>query len=170
MAAGVNVPVLIGAVPLTTVTSMTLNEGYQVQRIAGSTLTQLVSPTTKSIAVEAVLVGRERLLVKKGLEAMALTSRALVAATAPLLALAGVPVVSGFTISLDMQITALRFTQSNQKRDALDASITLEHVPRSNVTAIVGEALDLALAAGMAAVPSSSGQVSLSRQLGPLRP
>ena len=65
MAAGPNIPVLIGAVPLFTVTSLTLNEGYQVARIAGSSLAQLVSPTTKTITIEAVLVGSTRLVVKK---------------------------------------------------------------------------------------------------------
>jgi hypothetical protein len=164
--AGVNVPVLIGAVPLFTVTSLSLSEGYQVARIAGSRLAQLVTPTTRTIAIEAVLVGPTRLLVKKGLEAMALTSRALAAASAPLMKVAGLPVVSGLTISLDMQITTLRFVQSNQKRDALDVSITLEYVPRSSITAIVGEALDLALAAGMAAVPTVSDMVPLKRQFG----
>jgi len=166
MPVGVNVPVLIGAVPLFTVTSLTLNEGYQVARIAGSRLAQLVSPTVRTISIEAVLVGSTRLIVKKGLEAMALSSRTMAAATAPALKLAGLPVVCGMTISLDMQITSLRFTQSNQKRDALDVSITLEQVPRSSLSAIVGEALDMALAAGVAAVPSVSGMVPLQRQLG----
>lgn len=166
MPAGVNVPVLIGTVPLFTVTSLTLSEGYQVARIAGSRLAQLVSPTVRTISIEAVLVGSTRLIVKKGLEAMALTSRTMAAATAPALKLAGLPVVCGMTISLDMQITSLRFTQSNQKRDALDVSITLEQVPRSSLSAIIGEALDTALAAGIAAVPSISGMVPLQRQLG----
>ncbi|MFF3757502.1 hypothetical protein ACWEPZ_30130 [Streptomyces sp. NPDC004288] len=166
MPAGVNVPVLIGAVPLFTVTSLTLSEGYQVARIAGSRLAQLVSPTTRSIGVEAVLVGRTRLLSKKGLEAMALTSRALAGSTAPLMNLAGLPVVCGMTVSLDMQITSLRFTQSNQKRDALDVSISLEQVPRSSLTAVLGEALDLALAAGTTAIPVVSEMLPPDRQLG----
>ncbi|WEO99774.1 hypothetical protein A6P39_040220 [Streptomyces sp. FXJ1.172] len=166
MPAGVNVPVLIGAVPLFTVTSLTLSEGYQVARIAGSRLAQLVSPTTRTIAVEAVLVGSTRLIVKKRLEAMALTSRSLAAATAPTMNVAGLPVVCGMTISLDMQISSLRFTQSNQKREAIDVSITLEQVPRSSLSAIVGEALDTALAAGAAAIPSVSGITPVQRQLG----
>ncbi len=166
MPAGPNVPVLIGAVPLFTVTSLTLNEGYQVARIAGSSLAQLVSPTTKTISIEAVLVGSTRLIVKKSLEAMALTSRALAAATAPLMSAAGLPVISGMTISVDMQVTSLRFTQSNQKRDAIDVSITLEEVPRSSLSLLVGDALDMALAASTAAIPSVSGMVPLSRQLG----
>jgi hypothetical protein len=166
MPAGINVPVLVGGVPLFTATSVTLNEGYQVQRIAGSSLAQLVSPTTKTIAIEAVLIGRERLVAKKELEALALTSRVLASSVAPSMNVAGIPVVSGLTISLDMQITSLRFAISNQKRDAVDVSITLEQVPRSSVSAIVGEALDMALAAGTAAIPSSSGSAPLTRQLG----
>ncbi len=161
-----NVPVLIGVVPLFTVTSLTLNEGYQVARIAGSSLAQLVSPTTKTISIEAVLVGSTRLVVKKSLEAMALASRALAASTAPLMNAAGLPVISGMTVSVDMQITSLRFTQSNQKRDAIDVNITLEEVPRSSLSLIVGEALDMALAVSTAAIPSVSGMVPLSRQLG----
>jgi hypothetical protein len=166
MPASPNVPVMIGAVPLFTVTSLTLNEGYQVARIAGSSLAQLVSPTTKTISIEAVLVGSTRLVVKKGLEAMALTSRALAATAAPLMNLAGLPVISSMTISVDMQITSLRFTQSNQKRDAIDVSITLEEVPRSSLSLLVGDALDMALAAATAAIPSVSDMVPLSRQLG----
>src|SRR4051794_33693842 len=159
----INVPVLVGAVPLFTATSVTLNEGYQVQRIAGSSLAQLVSPTTKTIAIEAVLIGRERMILKKALEALALTSRALASSVAPLMKVAGIPVVSGLTISLDMQITSLRFAVSNQKRDAVDVSITLEQVPRSSVSALLGEALDMELAAGTAAIPSASGSAPLTR-------
>jgi hypothetical protein len=166
MAAVPNVPVLIGVVPLFTVTSLTLSEGYQVARIAGSRLAQLVSPTTKTITIEAVLVGSTRLLVKMSLEAMALTSRALAASTAQLMSLTGLTVVSGMTISVDMQVTSLRFTQSNQKRDAIDVSITLEEVPRSSLSAILGEALDMALAVATAAIPSVSDMVPLNRQLG----
>jgi hypothetical protein len=161
-----NTPVLIGPVPLGTVTSLTLNEGYQVARIAGSPLAQLVSPTTTSIAVEATLVGPERGRVKQALEAMALTTRALASATAPLMAVAGVPVVSGLTIHLDMQITSLRFSQSAERRDAIQASVTLEHVPRSSIAELLGEALDLDLAAGFSAVPSAAQAAAIPRALG----
>jgi hypothetical protein len=62
-----------------------------------------------------------------------------------------------------MQITSLRFTQSNTKRGAIDVSITLEEVPRSSLSAIVGEALDMALAASTAAIPSVADMAPLSR-------
>src|SRR3712207_2093762 len=115
----VNLPVLVGVIPLTAVQSMTLTEGYRVERIMGSRFSQATAPNAKTISIEAVLLGPERLVVKKTLEALALTSRVLAAAAAPLLAVTGIPVVSGLTVSLDMQITELRFTQSAQKRDAL---------------------------------------------------
>ena len=156
MSAGANVPVLIGVVPLLYVQSMSISEGYHIERIAGSKFSQAIAPTTKTITIEAMLLGPTRLLAKKGLELMALTSRVMVAAAAPALAVTGIPVVSGMTISLDMQVTDLRFSQSVQKRDALDVSITLQYVPRSNLTTILGEAADLALAVGSAAVSSPS--------------
>lgn len=161
-----NPPVLIGAVPLFTVTNLTLSEGYQIVRVAGSRLAQLVAPTTKTISIDAVLLGPDRRTLKKALEAVALTSRALAAAAAPAMKLAGVPVVSGMTVSLDMQVTTLRFTQSNQKRDAIDVSIALEQVTRSPVTAVVGEALDVALAAGSNAVPTPAGLPAPALPLG----
>ncbi|HVQ93855.1 MAG TPA: hypothetical protein VMU51_22645 [Mycobacteriales bacterium] len=166
MPAGINVPVLIGLVPLFTATNLVLTEGYKTAQLAGSRLTQLVTPTERGMTIDATLVGSTRLVIKKGLEAMALTSRALAAATAPLMALAGIPVVSGMVISLDMQITQLKFTQSNKQRDAIDVSITLVQVPRSSITAIVGEALDLALALGTLAIPTVSDMVPLKRQFG----
>jgi len=153
----VNIPVLVGIVPLFFVKKMTINEGYRIARIADSKFMQAIAPTVKKIDIEAYLIGPQRLAWKKGLEAMALSSRALVAATAPVLKSTGIPVVSGLTISLDMQITDLTFTQNNQMRDALDVTLKLEYVPRSSVTAIIGEVADLVLAAGTLAVPAISG-------------
>lgn len=144
-------PVLVGAVPLYYVQSMAISEGYRIERILGSRFSQATQPSVKTISIEALLIGPDRLVLKKALEVMALTSRALAAAAAPLLAVAGIPVVSGMTISLDMQITELRFTESVGKRDALDLSLTLVHVPRSSIAELAGEAADLALAVATAA-------------------
>src|SRR5947209_1281618 len=166
MPTGVNVPVLVGPVPLLYVQGMTISEGYRIERIAGSKFSQAIAPTTKTISIEAMLIGPDRLLQKKALEALALTSRVLVAATALALKVTGIPVVSGLTVSTDMQITDLRFTQNVQKREALDVSITLQYVPRSSVLAIIGEVADLALAAGTAAIPSGPAPGSTPRSPG----
>src|SRR5205823_5691263 len=129
---------------------------------AGSSWSQALAPSTKTIAIEAILIGPDRLLLKKELEALALASRVLVAAAASAM-IAGIPVVSGLTISLDMQITDLRFHQSVQKRDALDVSITLQHVPRSSLTSILGEVADLALVAASPAIISQAPPNPVSR-------
>jgi hypothetical protein len=83
---------------------------------------------------------------------MALTSRLLASVTAPLMAVAGLPVVAKTSVSLDMQITNLVFTQDNQMRDTLRVSITLVQVPRTQLGGLLGGALDLAVGVGSAFV------------------
>jgi hypothetical protein len=143
-----NVPVLVGAVPLLKVQSYVVNEGYKSTSIAGSALVQMVSPTTKTVTIEAFLVGAERAL-RPALEVLALTSRALASVTAPLLSVAGIPVISKNFIHLDMQITSLTFTQDNQNREALKVNIQLTNVPRPKLGGLLGLA-DVALGVGSA--------------------
>ena len=162
-----NVPVLVGTVPLMYVQSLSMSEGYRVERISGSRFSQATQPSTKTITIEALLVGDDRLTVKKELEVLALTSRALLSAAAPLLAISGIPVVCGLTISLDMQITDLRFTHSVQKRDAFDVSLTLQQVPRSSLSALIGELADLAVAAGAPVATSIPTALPVPRLPGP---
>jgi len=166
--AGVNIPVLVGPVQLLYVQSMTINEGYRIERIMGSRFSQATQPTNTTITIEAVLLGADRLEQKKALEALALTSRILVAAVAQGESTVGIPVVSGLTISLDMQVTDLRFTQNVSKRDALDATITLQQVQRSSLSAVLGEVADLALAVGSASVPTGPPANPVTRVLGGL--
>jgi hypothetical protein len=144
-----NIPVLVGVVPLLAVTNFSMTEGYKTATIAGSTLTQMVSPTNKTIAIEALLIGPMRAL-RPALEAMALTSRLLASVSAPLMAVAGLPVVAKTSVSLDMQITNLVFNQDNQMRDTLKVSITLVQVPRTQLGGLLGAALDLAVGVGSA--------------------
>jgi hypothetical protein len=144
-----NIPVLLDRVPLLAVTSFVLNEGYKTASIAGSSLTQMVAPTTKTISIEALLIAEFRAL-RPALEALALTSRLLASVSAPLMALAGIPVVAKTGVHLDMQVTSLVFTQDNQMRDTLKVSISFVHVPRTQLGGLLGGALDLAAGAGSA--------------------
>lgn len=66
MPAGVNVPVLIGPVPLFYVQNMTISEGYRIERIAGSKYMQAIAPTTKTISIEAMLIGTRTLAAQEG--------------------------------------------------------------------------------------------------------
>ena len=149
MADSMNVPVMVGLVPLFAVSSFVIKEGYRTAAIAGSSIRQMVSPSNKTITIQALLIGEFRAL-RPALEAMALTSRALASVTAPLMALAGVPVVAKTSVHLDMQITSLEFTQDNQMRDTIRVSITLEQVPRSALGGMIGAAADVALGVGSA--------------------
>lgn len=133
---------------------MVLTDGYKIERVYGSKWSQALMPTAKTIQIEATLAGPDRLLVKHFLEDLALATRWAAAAAAPLLAVAGIPVVSGMAVATDMQITDLKFTHSVSKREALDVSMTLVHVSRSAISDLAGEALDLALAIGTAALPT----------------
>jgi hypothetical protein len=161
-----NPPVLVGAVPLFHVQSIVLTEGYEFKRIENSGFSQAIAPTKKTITIDALLTGPERLLLKKALEAMALTSRLFIAATAPLLAVTGIPVVCGLTMSTDMQITELTFTQSVDRRDVLNVHMTLLHVPRNSTAALIGELADVALAAGSAV----AGRMSAGPAIAPSFP
>jgi len=145
MATDLNVPVLVGVVPLLYVQSFIVEEGYRTVAVAGSRFTQLVTPTQKTITIEALLPDEWR-IARPFLEALALTSRGLASATAPLLALAGIPVISKTSVHLDMQITSLTFTQKTNPKDTLTTTIKLAHVPRSMESTALGLGADVALA------------------------
>jgi hypothetical protein len=151
MATGVNVPVLVGTIPLFHVTSFVLEEGYKTAAVAGSKHVQMVAPTTKSIKIDALLI-KEFRVYRPALEALAMTSRLLASATAPAMALAGVPVIYSNGVHLDMQFTSLVFSQDNTQRETLKVGMSLVHVPRSRTNGIVGGALDIAVAAGGALI------------------
>jgi hypothetical protein len=147
-------PVMIGAVPLFNVTSFQVTEGYDAVKVAGGTsLVQMVRPSDKQIAVEALLIGEDRIWARPLLEFNALTSRALAAAAGPLFFLTGIPVVTKTWVAFDMQITSLVFTQDNQMRDTQKVSIKLKHVPRHAAVELVSAGLDLGMAIGGPFIP-----------------
>jgi len=159
--------VLIGPVPLFVVQKLTISEGYKVVRIEKSQFYQALAPALKTITIEASLSGPERSSVKKSLEIVALTSRLLVAGVASLARYTGVPVVSGgLTISLNMMITDLKFVQGVDKPETIDATITLQEIPRRREVSIFGEAADVVLAGGSAAIPTSPPPGSSERKPG----
>jgi hypothetical protein len=144
--------VLVGVIPLTAVTNFVLSEGYKVSQIAGSSvIAQMLSPTNKTIKIDAQLIGGQRAL-RPALEALAMTNRVLAAATTPLMKFTGIPVVARLGVHLDMQITSLTFTQDNVNRDTLKLNIEMVNVPRSKLGGLLGGALDLVVGVGSAFV------------------
>ncbi|QKV80432.1 hypothetical protein HUT10_46605 [Amycolatopsis sp. Hca4] len=150
-----NKPVLVGTVALRHVQSLTVTEGYRVERIMGSRLVQATQPTNQTIVIEAVLIGDDRLDQRRELERVALVSRLLVANAPTGQTAVGIAVVAGLTTTLNMQVTSLRFTQSVAKKEALDVSITLVQVLPAGQAATPSDATKGRLASATAAVPSA---------------
>ena len=158
--------VFLGPVSLNCVQSLTMTEGYSIKSIAGSNFVQAIAPTQKQIEIKATLFGQERLFKKKELEILALTSRLFLSLAAPVLNRTGIPVVAGLTISLDMQISKLVFSQNAQRREALDVDISLIQVPRTAAIAVLGEVADLVVAVGTAFIPSFPAPGATLRSVG----
>jgi hypothetical protein len=138
-----NVSVLIGAVPLFAVTRITLSENYELPPVGDRGLSQSTGKITRSIQVDATLIGDERHLIRLGLEAMADLSKTLPALTS---LVSGIPVVAGLTTLLDCQISSLSFSQSSDEKDVFTASISIKHCPRPGISALISEATNAATA------------------------
>lgn len=137
------VSVLIGAIPLFAVTRITLSEAFDLPPVGDRGLSQSTGKITRSLQVEATLIGNERHLIRLGLEAMADLSKTLPALTS---LVSGIPVVAGLTTLLDCQISNLSFSQSSDEKDIFTASITIKHCPRPGISALISEATNAATA------------------------
>lgn len=133
----INIPVLVGPVPLLKVQTYVVTEAYKSVSVPASSFVQMVGLTTKTIAIDALLVGAERVL-RPLLEVLASQSVPGLGGLLPQVtqgigvaeSFVGIPVVSKNFIHLDMQITQLKFTQDNQNRETLTVHIELINVPR----------------------------------------
>jgi hypothetical protein len=138
-----SVSVLIGAIPLFAVTRITLSENYELPPVGDRGLSQSTGKITRTLQVDATLIGNERHLIRLGLEAMADLSKTLPALTS---LVSGIPVVAGLTTLLDCQISSLSFSQSSDEKDVFTASISIKHCPRPGISALISEATNAATA------------------------
>ncbi len=123
------VPVLLYAV-----TAMTLTEAYQLPPIGSSASRALVDTHQDNITLTGLLLGKERFAWKLALETIAESGkRGGAGITAGLSALgmdiSGVILVTAMTIRTDLQIQNLTFTASANRRDALEVTVHLAHMP-----------------------------------------
>jgi hypothetical protein len=135
------VSVLVGVVPLFAVNRITLNETFELPPVGDKGLSQSTGKITRTLQIDATLIGNERHLVRLGLEAMADLSKALPALTS---VLSGIPVVAGLTTLLDCQISSLSFAQSAEEKDVFTVSISLKHCPRPGISTLLSEATNAA--------------------------
>jgi hypothetical protein len=121
-------------VPLYAVTAMTLTETYQLPPIGSSAARALVDTHHDTISLTGLLLGKERFAWKLALETIAESSkRGGAGITAGLSALgldiSGAILVTALTIRTDLQVQSLTFAAAAAKRDAIDVTIQLAHMP-----------------------------------------
>ena len=129
-------------VPLWAVTSISLSETYHLPPIGSSGAKAIVATHDDTVTLSGVLVGPERYAWKLALETLADLSKrggALSAFTGG--KVSGLILVTSMTIRTDMQIQSLSFTASSAKREALDVSLPMAHMPLPGALA---KLLDLA--------------------------
>ncbi len=148
------VSILIGIVPLFAVNRITLNEQYELPPIGDKGLSQYTSKITRTIQIEAALLGVDGPTTRLGLELMADLSKTLPAVSPTL---SGIPLVAGLTTLMDMQINSLNFSQSAEEKDLTMVSISLKHCPRPGLMALLSAVTNAASAiVGAAALASAT--------------
>ena len=116
----------LNTIPLWAVTTLSLSQTYHLPPIGSSGAKAIVSTHDDTISMSGILIGAERYAWKLLLERIAEASKrgtALGALTG------GLILVTSMTIRTDMQIQSLTFSVSAAKRDAIDVSITMAHMP-----------------------------------------
>lgn len=129
-------------VPLWAVTTIGLTETYKLPPIGSTTARASVATHDDTITLAGVLAGTERYAWKLALENLAESSKrgsAIAAFTGG--KVSGLILVTAMTIRTDMQVQSLTFTASAAKRDALDVSLSMVHVP---LPGSLGKLLDVA--------------------------
>ena len=117
-------------VPLWAVTSMSLSETYHLPPIGSSGAKSIVATHDDTVTLAGVLVGPERFTWKFMLETLADVSKrgsAIAAFTGG--RVSGLIVVTAMTIRTDMQVQSLTFTAAAGRRDVLDVSLSMAHMP-----------------------------------------
>jgi hypothetical protein len=148
------VSVLVGEVPLFAVNRISLNEQYQLPPVGDQGMSQSTSKITRTVQIEAALLGADGPVTRLGLEMMADLSKTLPLASS---VISGIPLVAGLTTLMDMQIDSLSFSQSAEEKDVYTVSISLKHCPRPGLMALLSEVTNAASAiGGTAALASAS--------------
>jgi phage protein U len=129
-------------IPLFAVTQMSLSASYHLPAIGATGARSVVSTHDDEITLTGMLVGWERYAWKLLLENLAEASkRGTPLATYTGGKVGGLILVTSMTIRTDMQIQRLQFSASAQKRDAIDVTVSMIHVPKPSM---LNKLLDIA--------------------------
>ncbi|WP_410672482.1 hypothetical protein [Amycolatopsis sp. cmx-4-68] len=118
-------------VPLWAVTQLSIDSTYFVPQVGGTRRRVAVVSHDDSLSLSAVLLGPLRFTWKVALENLAESSRqgtALSRVTGG--TQSGLVLITTATIRTDLAVQSLTFSQSAQRRDTLDVTLRLLHLPR----------------------------------------
>lgn len=118
-------------VPLWSVSQMSIEETYSLPTIGGTSRKVAAVSHDDTLSLSAVLLGPERFTWKLALENLAEASRrgtALSKLTHG--AVGGLILISAATIRTDLAVSSLTVTMAATRRDTLDVSLRLVHLPR----------------------------------------
>jgi hypothetical protein len=129
-------------VPLWAVASLSLSERYKLPPVASSTARAIVATHQDTVSLSGVLVGRERYAWKLALETLAdVSKRGGLVSSLTGGRVAGLILVTAMTIRTDMQVESLEFRVSSTRRDVIDVTLQLAHMP---LPGAIGRLLDTA--------------------------
>ena|SRR5215204_3316714 len=127
-------------IPLYAVSQIGLSETFHLPAIGTSNVRASVATHDDSITLSGLLAGPERFAFKFTLETLAESGkRGTVLEGLTGGAASGLILITGMTVRTDMQIQSLSFTAQAGRRDVLDVSMTLLHMPRPGALAKVLE-------------------------------
>jgi hypothetical protein len=120
-------------VPLWSISQLQIEETYSLPQIGGTSRKAAVASHDDTLSITAVLLGPERFAWKLALENLAEASRRGTAlSTLTSGAVGGLIFISAATIRTDLAVQSLGITMSASRRDALDVSLRMAHLPRPN--------------------------------------
>lgn len=142
-------------VPLWAVTQLSIESSYFVPQIGGSRRRVAVVTHDDTLSFTAALLGPSRFAWKVALENLAESSRqgtALSRFTKN--AVGGLVLITAATIRTDLAVQSLTFTQVAQRRDVIDVSMRLLHLPRPGSLAKLLDVASVGVGALTDALPS----------------
>jgi hypothetical protein len=141
-------------VPLWAVNQLSIESSYFVPQIGGTRRRVAVVTHDDTLSFTAVLLGASRFAWKVALENLAESSRqgtALSKFTNG--AMGGLILITAATIRTDLAVQSLNFTQTAQRRGAIDVTMRLLHLPRPGSTAKLLDVASIGVGALTDALP-----------------
>lgn len=123
-------------VPLFAVSTLSLTQSYHLPPVGSDAARVLVETHDDTLSLSAALIGPGRHVMKLLLETLAEQSmRGSVLDQATQGQVGGLVLWTGLTLRTDIYVKSLVFNTAATRRDAIDLSMTLEHLPRPGALA-----------------------------------